>query len=320
MVTALSNVGLTRRQQIAAVVLVALAVGLWTAPHAADRVGGPDGTVAVVSVEGSIHSGMAEDVEDELREVRQNESIDAVVLQVDSPGGTPAGSEQIYTSAKRTGEEKPLVASVHDMGASGGYYAMLPAEEIYVLPTSTVGSVGVAGVGPSPTAPNPGNSAPDKGAAHPDDDREQQELLKETFLNSVMEERGDRIELDREEVAHARVYQGTEAVENGFADEIGSTEDAVHDAAQRAGLDSYEVVERDVGTADGLLLLEADDDGDTVVVVEESPFGYDGVDTHQYLYIVGDVQTEHEAVDAIEISDGDGVADASADEIGGEKP
>lgn len=318
MVPALSNVGLTRRQQIAAVVLVALAVGLWAAPHAADRVGGPDGTVAVVAVDGPIHSGMAEDVEDELRDVRQNDSIDAVVLQVDSPGGTPAGSEQIYTSAKRTGEEKPLVASVQGMGASGGYYAMLSAEEIYVLPTSAVGSVGVAGVGPSPTSPNPGNSAPEKRTAHPDADREQQELLKRTFLDSVMEERGDRIELDREEVAHARVYQGTEAVENGFADEIGTTEDAVHDAAERAGLDSYEVEKRDVGTPGGLLLFEATEDGETVVVVEESPFGYDGVDTHQYLYIVGDVQTDHEVVDAVDISDD--AADATGDETGGDRP
>jgi protease-4 len=86
----------------------------------------------------------------------------------------------------------------------------------------------------------------------------------------VIEQRGDEIELDREEIAHADAYLGTEAVENGFADELGFVDGAVADAAAEAGLDDYTVDTRrtEDAVAGGIPLLERENG--TIIVAEES--------------------------------------------------
>ncbi|MDQ2051116.1 S49 family peptidase [Natronolimnohabitans sp. A-GB9] len=243
---------LTRRQQVAAVALVAIAAGALAAPQVYAYADDSDGTIAVVEVDGGIDSDSAQEFEEQLREVRQNESIDGVVLDVDSPGGRPASSERMYTAVERTTAEMPVIAAVDSMGASGGYYTVLPADEIYVTSSSAVGSVGVAGGEPMPSGPDEGDSAPDKGGPHPDDQRANAQLIQQTFVESVFEQRGDRLELTREEVAHARTYYGTEAVDNGMADGIGTVDDAIHDVATDAGLDSYDVVTYNATTSSGL--------------------------------------------------------------------
>lgn len=257
---------LSRGQQVAVVALLAIAAGALAAPQVYALGSGGDGTVKVVEVNGIIDSSESQEFEDELRDARHNDSVEAVVLEIDSSGGQPASSERMYTAVERTAEEMPVTAAVDSMGASGAYYAMAPADEIYVSPSSTVGSVGVTGPAPMPTGPSEGQSAPDKGSAHPDDDRAGTEMIKQTFIDSVMEQRGDEIELDREEVAHARTYFGVEAVDNGYADEIGTLDDAIHSAAEAAGVDSYDIEmnRSDAGPFDGLV-IETTDDGEPVI-------------------------------------------------------
>lgn len=233
-------------------------------------VGGTDGTVAVVTIEGPIVEPIGEDLESELREVRADDSIDAVVLKMDTPGGTPAPTERMYMSIQRTGEEMPVLASVQGMSASAGYYMMLPAEEIYVLPTSSVGSVGLAAGAPEPSPPVEGPSGPDKRGSNVIHDWARQETLGDVFVETVMEQRGDRIELDREGVSTARLFTGVDSVDNGFADEVGALEDAVADAADRAGLEEYTVVERQVGGSQGMPILAQTDHG-MVAIYDENP-------------------------------------------------
>ena len=258
---------LTRRQQVAAVALVAIAAGALAAPQVYAQANGSDETVAVIEINGAIDSNTAQEFEDQLREARHNESVGAVVLDVDSPGGQPASSERMYTAVERTSAEMPVIAAVDQMGASGGYYAMLPADEIYVTSSSTVGSVGVMGPAPTPAGPSESTTAPDKGSSHPDHTRSDTELIKQTFLESVFEQRGDELELTREEVAHARIYFGTEAVDNGIADEIGTVDDAIHDAATDAGMGSYDVVTHrsEAGAGMPIGFDAAEDDHDVVV-------------------------------------------------------
>ena len=214
--------GLTRVQSYALVVAAAVLLSAILAPVAYDRATAPDGTVAVVSVEGFISSNSVSSVQEDLREARENESIDAVVLNVDSPGGSAAASEQLYLSVQRTAQEMPVVASVKSTGASGAYYAMLPAREIYVTPASIVGSVGVRGGAPGPSLPGEIKSGPDKASATADQRRAQIETLQRAFVGSVMKHRSDDLELSRTEVAHAKVYTGARAVDNGMADRVGS--------------------------------------------------------------------------------------------------
>ncbi|WP_049908802.1 MULTISPECIES: S49 family peptidase [Halorubrum] len=259
------------RHAVGVAAILAVAAGLLVAPGVYGAVTGPDGTVAVVEIDGSIDSATAQHVEDNLRDARTNDSIEAVVLEVDSGGGLPAQSERMYAAVDRTASVMPVYAAVDTLGASGAYLAIAPADRIYVAPSAqAVGSVGVAGTAPAPSGPNAGGTGPDKRGSDPDTQRERRQTLANLFLENVIEQRGDEIELDREEIAHADAYLGTEAVENGFADEFGFVDGAVADAASEAGLGDYAVDTRRMESPvpSGLSLLERDDG--TVVVADAS--------------------------------------------------
>lgn len=291
---------ITRRQQFLVAVLAAVVVGAVLAPFVYGAVDGPDPTVAVVPIEGPVIGQTADNVEDELREIRGNESVEAVVLKLDTPGGTPAASERMYTSIKRTSEEMPVIASVQGTSASGGYYAMLPAEEIYVLPTSVTGSVGLAAGAPQAAPPVEGPSGPDKRGANPIEQWAQQDTLGEVFLETVMEERGDRIEVSREEVSEASVYLGVRAVDNGFADEIGDLDAAVEEAADRAGLEDYAVDERDTSSDTLPFLFQTDDE--LVVAYDETP-GYGEVETLEYALVYEEAVPHYDTIEEVTRTD-----------------
>lgn len=259
------------RWQVALVAILAVAVGVFLAPQVYSSTAEADGTVAVIGIEGTIDESTAQFVEGQLRDARHNSSIEGVVLEVESGGGLPAQSERIYAAVERTSEAMPVIAAVDTLGASGAYLAMAPADEIYVAPSAqAIGSVGVTGAAPQPLQPSAGDTGPNKGGYHPDEARENREILAELFLESVMTQRGDEIELSREEVSRAKVYLGTEAVENGFADELGFVDGAIADVAERAALDSYDVDTRRPETQQSLLgsLPVGEDSSDAVVTVE----------------------------------------------------
>jgi len=289
-VTALDG---STRQLTLVLIVVGLLIGVAVAPQAWDRATEPDGTVAVVELHGSITGDSATAVIDDLRDARQNDSIQAVVLDVNSPGGTASASEQLYLAVKRTAGEMPVVASVTGTAASGSYYAAAPADDIYVTPASVVGSIGVRATLPSSSIPS-GQvvTGPDKvGGSTPDEVRQRVETLRRAFVGSVFAERGDRIELTREEVSHAKVYAGASGVENGLADEIGGVDTAIEAAADDAGLSNYDVARMEAPQPSVLaqLGLSADTTSDATT---EQTFDYRGVDTVQYLMLHGTITTD----------------------------
>ena len=242
--------------------------------------GSQSDTVAVVTLDSaSITGSTADTTAKELRSIRGNDSVDAVVLRVASPGGSIPGSETQYRAIKRLAREKPVVASVRGYAASGGYYSVLPAEHVYVTPGSLVGSVGVLStVTENENAPTRWMSAPDKGTAGPADaSRARAATWRESFLNVVMDERGDELEVDRETVGRAKVYAGNRAVELGFADGVGDLDTAIQDAADRADLSDYEVAYHNPGGGQLLTLLGAsgDDVAQTDRVVASELCGQD---------------------------------------------
>lgn len=307
---------LTRRQQYVVVAIVAAVLGVALVPAVLGAVDdSQDGTVAVVEFEGPVVTSTAEEVEAELRDVRRDGSIDAVVLKIDTTGGSPAASEQLYTSVQRTAAEMPVMVSVQEISASGGYYAMAPADEIYILPTSITGSIGVAGPAPTSEPPVEGPTGPDKRGSNEIQTWATRQLLDDVFLDTVMEQRGDEIELSREEVATAATYLGVEAVDNGLADGIGDTDTAIEAAADAAGLESYDVVIREAPSTGGIILLETDDG---FAVVHEGDPGYNDVEFLNQAYVHAEAVPHVDDVDRFVSAD---VTTANTTAVdGGERP
>ncbi|MFB6267364.1 MAG: S49 family peptidase [Halodesulfurarchaeum sp.] len=277
------------------VAVVAIVLGAAVAPAVYSTATEEEPYVAVVTLDETIYGGSADAAIEELREVRRNDSIEAVVLKVDSPGGGAAASEAQYMAVKRLAQEKPVVTSVRGMAASGMYYTILPSESIFVTPASLVGNVGVRTSSPiDGGVPDQVTTGPDKlTGGTPAEIRAQIETLKRAFVGSVMQERGDRITLSREEVAHGKIYTGARAVQNGFADQIGDTEAAIKAAASEAGLENYQITRRDPSSAVGIILLSAGS-GANATAVQQEVFGYEGVKTTTFLMLYGtpEAQTE----------------------------
>ena len=259
----------------AVIAVVALLVGALVAPTAfgaAMEYGESTEKVAVVEVGATIGPGTAEPVEEGLQEARQNESIEAVVLEVDTPGGSLAATEALALEVERTAEEMPVVVSVSQMAASGGYYVSAPADEIYAKPSAMVGSVGINFAYVDAGTPGTAiQSGPDKSGGYTEEEAiEMAEIMVNGFYGMVLDHRGDELELTEEELAYAKVYPSQQAVHNGMIDEIGTRETAIQRAAELAGLERYEVVELD--TAPELMpvpILEVTDDGEVVDLTSE---------------------------------------------------
>jgi len=235
-------------------VLLGVLLGAALAPVAVDTTTGPDGTVAVVPIQGTIDGEQATEYQAMLAEAR--EEADAVVIVANSGGGSAAASESMYMQTLRVRDSVPVVAAVDGVAASGAYFTIAPAREVYVKPSSFVGSVGVLGTVPSDVDPNDlvGTTGPDKIEGF--GDREFFETLgtsQNAFVGSVMRHRGDRLEISEGEVAAATTFGGSTAVENGMADGIGDRRTAIEAAADHAGLDrpAVEVITpADVGEGD----------------------------------------------------------------------
>jgi protease-4 len=276
------------------VIAAAVLVSAVAAPAVWEETQGQQQAVAVVHLDGYVSSSMVDTVSEDLREARQNDTVKAVVLQVDSPGGSAAASEQLYTAVQRTAQEMPVVSTVGATGASGAYYAMLPSEAIYVTPASMVGSVGVRGGKPYPPTGREIRTGPDKASGTLEQRRKQIESLRRAFVGTVMKHRSDDLTISREQVSHAKIYAGAQATQNGIADEIGTKQDAIRRAAEEAGLDRYTVVEKEPERRTGFFLLSSGNG--TAVVVEQSPVGYDGVRSPTFLMVYGDVRYQDEVI------------------------
>ncbi|MFB6137544.1 MAG: S49 family peptidase [Halobacteriaceae archaeon] len=226
-------------------VVLGVVVGAQLAPYAiAFGVGQATdrGTVAVVPLEGAIDGRTAAGVSTQLSRARNDPDVEAVVLVVNSPGGSAAASESLYVETRRTAEAMPLVASVASAAMSGAYYATVPADHVYARPASMVGSVGTYATLPPAVEPIDGVVSSGPAKLRGGDERDwnyRVAAVQNAFLNAVMAARGDELTVSRETVARGAFYGGATAVQNGFVDEIGGQRAAVAKAAALAGLDSY---------------------------------------------------------------------------------
>lgn len=209
-----------------------------------------------------------------LRQAREDDAIKAVVLRIDSPGGSVLASEQIYreVQALRTAG-KPVVASMGEVAASGGYYIAAPADEILASPNTITGSIGVFAVVPTIDralsklgikVDGVGTTAL-SGALRVDRPLQPQiEGLLQAGVDHSYAEFLQRVASGRQRttaqidaIAQGRVWAGSDALHLHLIDRLGTYDDAVHAAAQRAKMGkSYEVrvIEPQLSLTEQLLL------------------------------------------------------------------
>jgi protease-4 len=197
---------------------------------------------------------MVQEIVSQLRKAEKDSDIKAILLQIDSPGGSVTASDVLYNEfaafKKRTGVT--IVTAMMDVAASGGYYVALPSDAIVAHPTTVTGSVGVLFLRPKVTGLmekigfslelNKSGKNKDMGSpfrqASPEEEKILQDLtdqLGRRFVELVAKHRG----LDArtvQEISSARVYLADDALRLGLVDQIGYLDDAIALARTRAGL------------------------------------------------------------------------------------
>ena len=218
--------------------------------------------IAIIYAQGEIGSGEGDvnqigegSMRRSLQEARKNEDVKAIVLRVDSPGGSALTSDLIWREIEITKKVKPVVVSMGNYAASGGYYIACNANKIFAEKNTITGSIGVFGVLPnfSPLANKLGinteqvktheNSA-NYSPFVPVDEKfkaftlESVEHIYNTFVTHVAE--GRKMTFAQvDAIAQGRVWSGTEALKIGLVDKIGGLNDAIAEAAKIAKVKSY---------------------------------------------------------------------------------
>ena len=180
---------------------------------------------------------------------RREDSIKAVVINISSPGGGAAPSEELFARTRRLREKKPVVISMDGMVASGGYMMAMGANYTFAKSSSLVGSVGVLLDFPGPFIRRPpGEDIVVSGPSKLDGGSRRHwigltDQLKEAFIQMVLTERGERLRISLEELSEARLYSGVDGVRLGLVDAIGGEREAIEKAASLAGIRSYDLVD-----------------------------------------------------------------------------
>ena len=228
-------------------------------------------TIAVVYADGEIVDGEggegllggggvgSEELRRAFREAARDTNCKAIVIRIDSPGGSALASEVMWQAARRAAAEKPVIVSVGSMAASGGYYLASAGDYIFADSTAIVGSIGVAGgkivlkdlfdkLGITSESFTRGRNADLYSSMQPFTERQRRMVvnsMKQTydvFTQRVMTTRAGKIK-DIDRVARGRIFLARQAKDLGMVDEIGGVEDAIAYAARKVSLKAgqYEV-------------------------------------------------------------------------------
>jgi len=222
--------------------------------------------IALVYAIGSIGAGEGDEetigsdkLSESIREARNDSSVRAIVLRINSPGGSALASEVIWREVILAQKVKPVVVSMGDVAASGGYYIACGAQKIFAQPNTLTGSIGVFGV-----VPNMGNFFKNKLGITFDVVKtnkysdyitttrsmvpyekqvltNQIENIYKVFVGHVAEGRKMKTE-DVDSIGQGRVWSGVDAKRIGLVDEIGGLQNAIDEAAKLAGMTEYKIV------------------------------------------------------------------------------
>jgi protease-4 len=226
-----------------------------------------DAQIAIIYASGEIESGEgasdkigSETVSKAIREARLNDKIKAIVLRVNSPGGSALASEVIWREAELANKVKPVVVSMGDVAASGGYYISAASRKIFASPNTITGSIGVFGLifnaqkmlnnklGITIDTVKTNRLSDFGSMSRPLTAEEKQifqqgvEKVYDTFTKRVAN--GRKMEqANVDSIGQGRVWSGVEAKNIGLVDEFGGLNDAIAAAAKMANLSKYRTVE-----------------------------------------------------------------------------
>ena len=215
---------------------------------------------------------VGEKVSMDLRKLRDDETVKAVILRVNSPGGSAFASEQIWNEVVKLKEKKPVIVSMGDYAASGGYYISCAADTIIAQPNTITGSIGIFGMFPNPhklindklklnieTVKT--NKLADFGSMSRPFNADERAIMQRyinqgyaTFVKRCADGRSMSTSAI-EAVAQGRVWTGEMAMELGLVDILGDIETAKEIAAEKAGIESYTLISypKEQGAFDMLL-------------------------------------------------------------------
>ncbi len=222
--------------------------------------------IAVIYAVGDIVSGEGDDetigserISKAIRKARKDSSVKAIVLRVNSPGGSGLASDVILREMNLAKEIKPVVVSMGNLAASGGYYISCSADKIYAHENTITGSIGVFGVLPNMkgffnnklgiTFDNvKTNEHADYGSVTRGLDEYEEEVIRimverfyQTFIEHVAKGRNMTIE-EVDKIGSGRVWSGSDAKRIGLIDEFGGLNDAIECAAELAKIEKYRVI------------------------------------------------------------------------------
>ena len=222
--------------------------------------------IAVIYANGEIGMGKGNETEigtenivKALKDAADDEKVKAIVLRVNSPGGSVLTSDIIYQEVLNAKAKKPLVASFGSYAASGGYYISCAADRIFAQPTTLTGSIGVFGMIPNvgktmkrigihtdgvKTHPYAGTPSLMRAMTPGERDLQQRSIedIYAGFISKVAKGRGmSTTAVDS--IGQGRVWSGTDGLRVGLVDELGGLEDAIAYVAEKAGLEQYKVTE-----------------------------------------------------------------------------
>lgn len=204
----------------------------------------PQPVVGLLYVNTPIDGYTSKDILSQIEYARTHAEVRAVVLVLDSPGGTVADTEALYLELLKLRETRPVVASINSMAASGAYYLTAAADYAYAKPTSDVGNIGVIGYLPPVPTIYEGviSTGPYKLWGTPRDTYMRQiEMIKQGFYGAVKAGRGDRLNAGPEIILSGQIWPGSRALQLGLIDALGAQSDAVEKAASMAHISNYRV-------------------------------------------------------------------------------
>ena len=225
-----------------------------------------DNKIAIIYATGEINTGKgsyntigSETTVEAIREASEDENVKAIVLRVNSPGGSALASEIIWREINLAKQKKKVVVSMGDYAASGGYYIACNADKIFANNSTLTGSIGVFGIVPNTknflneklgvyieTVKTHKHSDIANGYRKLSDDelnviQNSVEDIYETFITHVSEGRGIPVR-KVDEIGQGRVWSGADALSIGLIDEIGGLEDAIASAADLSALEDYRII------------------------------------------------------------------------------
>lgn len=202
----------------------------------------PKPVVGLIYLNDAIHSFSARELIAQIHYARDHADVRAVVIVMDSPGGTVVDTEAVYLELARLRQTKPVVTMVQGMAASGGYYLAAGTDYIVAGPGSPVGNIGVISqLPPSPAVfEDLASTGPYKLSGTPRDSRlRRMEAIRQAFQQAVELGRGDALTIETEVLVSGEIWMGNEARLMGLIDGLGSLSTAVEQAAQQALIANY---------------------------------------------------------------------------------